>query len=54
MTLSWLLWIASLLPQHTSDQLCLASTIYLEARNQTLDGQRAVAEVALRRLESGR
>ena len=54
MTLSWLLWVASLLPQHTGDQLCLASTIYLEARNQSLDGQRAVAEVALRRLDSGR
>jgi len=34
--------------------MCLATTIYLEARNQPLDGQWAIAEVALRRRDSGR
>ena len=53
MKLAFLLWLASVLPQHTADQACLAGTIYLEARSETAIGQAAVAEVALRRRESG-
>jgi len=54
MKLALVLWLASVMPQPVADPLCLATTIYLEARNQSVLGQRAVAEVALRRLESGR
>lgn len=54
MKLALVLWLASALPQPVSDPLCLATTVYLEARNQSELGQKAVAEVALRRLESGR
>jgi spore germination cell wall hydrolase CwlJ-like protein len=54
MELSFLLWVASLLPQSAADPLCLATTVYLEARDQSELGQRAVAEVALRREEDGR
>ncbi len=54
MKLSVLLWLAQILPQPVADPLCLATTVYLEARNQSELGQRAVAEVALRRLDSGR
>jgi spore germination cell wall hydrolase CwlJ-like protein len=54
MKLAWILWLSNLLPQPAADSLCLATTVYLEARNQTELGQEAVAEVALRRLESGR
>src|SRR5690606_24263044 len=54
MKLAFLLWMASILPQPASDQICLASTIYLEARSESARGQMAVAEVALRRRESGR
>jgi spore germination cell wall hydrolase CwlJ-like protein len=54
MKLSFLLWLASLLPQPAADPLCLATTVYLEARDQSELGQRAVAEVALRRQEDGR
>jgi spore germination cell wall hydrolase CwlJ-like protein len=54
MKLAWILWLASVLPQPAADPLCLATTIYLEARDQSELGQRAVAEVALRRLDSGR
>lgn len=54
MKLALLLWLASALPQPVADPLCLATTVYLEARNQSELGQQAVAEVALRRLESGR
>ena len=54
MKLALLLWLASVLPQPTADQVCLASTIYLEARSEPARGQMAVAEVALRRRESGR
>lgn len=32
MKLSFLLWLASVLPQPAADQLCLATTVYLEAR----------------------
>jgi len=54
MKLSFLLWITSLLPQPLADQTCLATTVYLEARSEPAAGQMAVAEVALRRRESGR
>ena len=54
MKLSLLLWAASLMPTPVADQLCLAATVYLEARDQPVAGQYAVAEVALRRRESGR
>ena len=53
MKLAWLLWLASVLPPEPADSLCLSTTIYLEARDQTTQGQQAVAEVALRRQESG-
>lgn len=54
MKLAWILWLANVLPQPVADPLCLTTTIYLEARNQSVLGQRAVAEVALRRVEDGR
>jgi spore germination cell wall hydrolase CwlJ-like protein len=54
MHLSFLLWVASMLPASASDSLCLATTVYLEARGESELGQRAVAEVALRREEDGR
>ena len=54
MKLSFLLWLASVLPQPAADPLCLATTVYLEARDQSELGQRAVAEVVLRRRENGR
>jgi spore germination cell wall hydrolase CwlJ-like protein len=54
MKLAWILWLSNLLPQPAADSLCLATTVYLEARNQSEIGQMAVAEVALRRVESGR
>ncbi|MGA9422036.1 MAG: cell wall hydrolase [Rhodanobacteraceae bacterium] len=53
MTLAWLLWITTLLPQPIADQTCLAATVYLEARSESSIGQMAVAEVAMRRHESG-
>ncbi|MBS3958977.1 MAG: cell wall hydrolase [Xanthomonadaceae bacterium] len=53
MELSFLLWLASLLPPAQAEPLCLATTVYLEARDQSELGQRAVAEVALRRRDSG-
>ena len=46
MKLATVLWLAQLLPQPYADQACLATTVYLEARNQSELGQRAVAEVA--------
>ena len=55
MKLAWILWLSSnVLPQPAADSLCLSTTLYLEARDQTTQGQQAVAEVALRRLDSGR
>ncbi len=54
MTLEWILWLTSILPQPHADSLCLTTTVYLEARNQPFEGQVAVAEVALNRLDSGR
>jgi len=53
MKLAWLLWLASVLPPQASDSLCLSTTLYLEARDQPVLGQRAVAEVALRRQDTG-
>jgi|SRR5580765_8645028 spore germination cell wall hydrolase CwlJ-like protein len=53
MKLSLLLWLASILPQPVADRACLAGTIYLEARSEPVAGQLAVAEVALRRADSG-
>src|SRR3546814_8381789 len=48
-----ILWLASVLPPQAADSLCLSTTVYLEARDQSDRGQQAVAEVALRREESG-
>ena len=53
MKLAWILWLASVLPPHAADSLCLSTTVYLEARDQSDRGQQAVAEVALRRQDSG-
>lgn len=54
MKLAWLLWLASVLPHDAADQTCLAATVYLEARSESTLGQKAVAEVALRRRDHGR
>lgn len=54
MNLAWLLWVVSILPHPVADQTCLAATVYLEARSESQTGQLAVAEVAMRRRESGR
>ncbi len=54
MKLAWILWLSSLSPTPLADSMCLATTIYFEARNQSVDGQWAIAEVALRRRDSGR
>lgn len=54
MKLAWILWLSSLSPTPLADSMCLATTIYLEARDQSVDGQLAIAEVALRRRDSGR
>lgn len=53
MKLAWIMWLASVLPPQTADSLCLSTTVYLEARDQSVRGQKAVAEVALRRRDSG-
>lgn len=53
MKLAWILWLASVLPPQAADSLCLSTTVYLEARDQSARGQQAVAEVALRREDSG-
>ena len=53
MKLAWILWLSHVLPQPAADSLCLSTTVYLEARDQSVRGQEAVAEVALRRLDSG-
>ena len=42
-----------MLPQAQADQVCLATTVYLESRDQPARGQRAVAEVVLHRVERG-
>ncbi len=54
MKLAWILWLAHVLPQPAAESLCLSTTVYLEARDQSVLGQQAVAEVALRRRDSGR
>lgn len=54
MKLEWLIWLASLLPQPLAEQTCLATTVYLEARSEPALGQKAVAEVAMRRLQTRR
>ncbi|TBR12775.1 MAG: cell wall hydrolase [Lysobacter sp.] len=53
MKLAWIMWLASVLPPQPADSLCLSTTVYLEARGQSTRGQQAVAEVALRRRDSG-
>jgi spore germination cell wall hydrolase CwlJ-like protein len=53
MKLAWILWLSHVLPQPAADSLCLSTTVYLEARDQSVRGQEAVAEVALRRRDSG-
>ena len=53
MKLVWILWLSQFLPQPAADALCLSTTVYLEARDQSVRGQQAVAEVALRRRDSG-
>ncbi|HEY2346216.1 MAG TPA: cell wall hydrolase [Xanthomonadaceae bacterium] len=53
MKLALILWLAHSLPQPVADPMCLATTVYLEARDQSELGQRAIAEVALRRRDSG-
>lgn len=53
MKLAWILWLSSLSPTPLADPICLATAVYLEARDQSREGQMAVAEVALRRRDSG-
>lgn len=53
MNLALILWLAHVLPQPVADPMCLATTIYLEARGEPELGQRAIAEIALRRRDSG-
>ena len=53
MKLALILWLASVMPPPAADSLCLSTTLYLEARDQSTLGQHAVAEVALRRADSG-
>ena len=53
MNLSMLLWLTTLMPQPVADHVCLATTVYLEARSESVNGQLAVAEVALRRRDRG-
>ncbi len=53
MKLALILWLAHVLPQQVADPMCLATTVYLEARGQPEIGQQAIAEVALRRRDSG-
>jgi hypothetical protein len=36
MKLAWILWLSQMLPQPAADSLCLSTTVYLEARDQTL------------------
>lgn len=54
MKLGLLLWMTSVMPQPIADQTCLAATVYLEARGESMRGQMAVAEVGLHRLDQGR
>jgi spore germination cell wall hydrolase CwlJ-like protein len=41
------------MPQPVAEHACLATTVYLEARGESANGQAAVAEVALRRRDRG-
>ena len=41
MKLAWILWLSQLMPQPAADSLCLSTTVYLEARDQSLRGQEA-------------
>lgn len=54
MKLAFLIWLASVMPHPMADQVCLATTVYLEARSEPVVGQMAVAEVAMTRRDSGR
>lgn len=54
MKLAFLLWLASVMPTPFADHVCLATTVYLEARSEPEAGQLAVAEVAMTRRDSGR
>ncbi len=53
MTLGTLMFLAALIGGTTQQRACLAATVYLEARDQPLTGQIAVAEVALNRRDAG-
>lgn len=53
MTLGTLMFLAALIGGSTEQHACLAATVYLEARDQPLAGQIAVAEVALQRRDTG-
>ena len=53
MNFSLLLWLTTIMPQPVADHACLATTVYLEARSESTNGQMAVAEVALRRRDRG-
>src|SRR5262249_16275149 len=53
MKLAWILWLASLFHNQASDRACLAATVYLEARGEPVRGQMAVAEVGMRRRDTG-
>ena len=53
MQLAFLLWLVSFLPQPAAEHVCLATTVYLEARGESRVDHKAVAEVAMRRRESG-
>ncbi|MBS0556470.1 MAG: cell wall hydrolase [Proteobacteria bacterium] len=53
MKLAWILWLASTFHNPTGDRACLAATVYLEARGESVTGQMAVAEVGLRRRDGG-
>jgi spore germination cell wall hydrolase CwlJ-like protein len=53
MTLGTLMFLAALIGGTTQQHACLAATVYLEARDQPLAGQVAVAEVALDRRDAG-
>src|SRR3546814_5935849 len=53
MELVWILLLSQFMPRPAADSLGLSTTRYLEARDQSVRGQQAVAEVALRRRDSG-
>jgi spore germination cell wall hydrolase CwlJ-like protein len=53
MTLCILMWRTTLLPQPVAEHAGKATTVNLEARGESANGQQAVAEVALRRRDRG-